>query len=230
MVGRYGTALRLADSVTEDHQIEFRDAHAIALLARGDAFMGLHDAERALAAYQQALQVAGLSHVATVPTMRGIGLAYLHLGHVEQGIASLGNAVAFATFGNLRWFRAQALRDLILGRLRVEDEISLIDQIDELFDLVEDSGYAGMVGWAHLLRGLATETVDDLDRALTVGQSLGCLPLVWAAGEALAGVTSQGRAAAASALEAIADDLPAVHRRVFLNRERVQSILSEDAT
>lgn len=229
MVGRYGTALRLTDFVTDEDQAQLRDARAIALLARGDAFIGLHDAERALAAYQQALRVAGLSHVSTVPTMRGIGLAYLHLGHVEQGVASLGNAVAFATFGGLRWFRAQALRDLIRGRLQFDEGAALMDPIDELFDLVDGSGYEEMVGWAHLLRGLGAETPDDLERALEIGQSLDCLPLVWEAGEALAGANLQGRDAAASALESIADDLPPVHRQAFLSRERVHSILRDTA-
>ncbi|MGD1992390.1 MAG: AAA family ATPase [Anaerolineae bacterium] len=227
MVGRYGTALRLTDFAVGEHQVEFRDARAIAMVARGDALIGLHDAERALVAYQQALQVAGLSHVATVPTLRGIGLAYLRLGQIEQGLASLENAVEFATFGGLRWFRAQALRDLIRGQLHVGGQAPEVDRVAELLDLVEGSGYAEMVGWAHLLHGLVAGTVGDLERALQVGQSLDCLPLVWEAGEALAGVTPRGRAAAAAALETIADDLPAVHRKVFLSRERVRSILSE---
>ena len=229
MRGHYGTALRLTDFASGGQRVEFRDAHSIALLARGDAFIGLQDAERALEAYQQALQVAGLSHVATVPTMRGIGLAYLHLGQAEQGIASLGNAVAFATFGKLRWFRAQALRDLIRGRIQLEEEDALTDSIDGLFDLVEGSDYAEMVGWAYLLRGRSTGTSDDLERALEVGQSLGCLPLVWEAGEELARVSTEGRAAAISAIETIAEGLPAVHRQVFLKRERVRSILRPNA-
>jgi tetratricopeptide (TPR) repeat protein len=229
MRGRYGTVLDLTEFAAS-RSVEFRDAHAIALLARGDAFIGLHDAERALAAYQKALQVAGLSHVATVPTMRGIGLAYLHLGQVEQGVASLGNAVAFATFGQLRWFRAQALRDLIRGRLQVDEGQAVVDQIDGFLDLVEGSAYAEMAGWAYLLRGQCTESPDDLEHALEIGQSLGCWPLTWEAGEALATVSSRGLTAASSALEAIAEDLSAVHREMFLSRERVRSILKANAT
>ncbi len=227
MVGRYGSVFHLTDFVCGESQAEFRDPRAIALLARGDAYIGLQDPERALAAYQQAFEVAGLSHVVTVPTMRGLGLAYLRLGQTEQGLASLSNAVNFATSSGLRWFQAQALRDSAWAHVRTGDRALAVEQAEELLALAEPAGYREMVGWGHLLRGLAAGEPGDLRQALEIGQALGCLALVWEAGEALArGEDPQARTVTVSAVRAIADDLPEDLRGVFLARERVRNLLA----
>jgi class 3 adenylate cyclase/tetratricopeptide (TPR) repeat protein len=226
MVGRYGSSLHLTAFASDERQAESRDARAIALLSRGDAYIGLQDPERGLAAYQNAFEVAGLAHVVTVPAMRGIGLAYLRLGQVEQGMASLGNAVNFATFGGLRWFRAQALRDLVWAHLQTGDRVIAANLAEELLELAESAGYREMVGWGHLLRGQAAAGSSDLREALAIGQELGCLSLVWEAGEALAEDDPQVEQVVASAVRTIAADLPQDARRDFVAHKRVNRFIS----
>jgi class 3 adenylate cyclase/tetratricopeptide (TPR) repeat protein len=216
MAGRYGTAFRLTDFVATKPQAEYRDTYAIALLARGDAYLGWGDPERALASYQRSFETGGLSHVVTVSAMRGIGMAFLRLNQAAQGMASLSNAVAIATFGGLRWFRAQALRDLAQALLETGERDVALERIEELIEMSEPARYPPMTGWGHLLRGRATNNEADIQRAMDIGQTLGCLPLIWQAGLALG--PGNPPEAAMSAVQTIAADLPEDVREDFLVR------------
>lgn|GEM_PF-5646048 len=224
MMGHYGTVLRLTDFATLNQE-GFRDARVIALVAQGDAYASLQLAASALTAYQQALEVAGLTHVVTISAIRGIGMAHLGLGQTEAALNSLESAVSLAAYGGLQWFHAQALRDLARACLLLGQPNQAGQRADELLSLAIPGGYAELAGWGYLWRGLARGVREDIKRALETGVELGCLPLTWEAGEALAD-EPQAHQAACAAVQAIADDLPEGLRASFLNCPRVHALLA----
>lgn len=224
MSGHYGAALRQSDFAVLDQE-GFRDARAIALVAQGDAYVGLQQPASALTAYQKALDVAGLTHVVTISAIRGIGVAYLGLGQAEAALNSLESAVSLATSSGLGWYLAQALRDAARAYLLLGKRDQAARRVDDLLALAVHGGYAELAGWGYLLRGLASDVRDDLKRALRVGLELGCLPLTWEAGEALA-EDPQAHQAACDAVRAIADDLSDDLRLAFLDCPRVSALLA----
>jgi tetratricopeptide (TPR) repeat protein len=225
MMGHFGTALRLTAFASAEHALESRDAYALAHLARGDAHLELDDAEAALSDYQRALEVAGLSHVITIPALQGIGLAHLSLGKVEQGLTVLTNAVNMASFGGLRWFHARALCGFSRAHLGLGERAAAADHAAAVLDISQHSGYEAMIGWGYLLRGRAVGSEEDLKQALEMGRQLGILTLIWQAGEALG--TDRARAQAVDAVQTIADDLPPGERRAFLASDSVAALLAQ---
>lgn len=223
--GNYGAALRRTEHVYDQNHAELREGQAIALLARGDAYAGLHMPEHALDVYQQVIAVAGLSHVASVSSMRGLGVAYMALGQPDQAMASFNNAVNFARFGGLKWFRAQALRDFARATLSIAGPSAALPHIEELLDLAQSGAYRPLIGWGYLLRGRATGNADDLYHAMNVGQALDCLALMMEAGQALA-KDPQARAVAAFAARDIADGLSPEMRTAFLARDDMRRLLT----
>lgn len=227
MIGRYGAAIQQAAPVSREEVVS-RDTQAIATVALGDAYLGLLDYERALTHHQKALEVAGLTHVATAPAMRGIGLAYVLLGQKEQGLASLNNSLlATGSFG-LEYFRAEVLRDLSRAYLASGDFARALNAAEQVVALAESAEYRGLFGWGVLLRGLASASEADIRYALEVGRRLDCLALQWEAGEALARLAGDREALrlAQSAVRVIADELSEDLRAGFLSRPRVRTLLS----
>jgi len=229
MAGHYGPAIRRARPAAAKAAVS-NDTRAIAHVALGDAYLGLLDFETGLTHHQKALEVAGLTHIVTTTAMRGIGLAYVLLGRIEQGLASLSSSLAAATAFGLKWFRAQTLRDVARACLLAEDPAAALAYAEELVALAGSAGYKGLVGWGYLLRGLVAGDEGDIRRALDVAHDLGCLSLQWEAGEALSRVvdSEEGRTSAQAAVREISDGLPAERRTAFLSQERVRSLLGRE--
>lgn len=207
------------------------DARAIACLALGDACLGTLEFEEGMRYYQQALEIAGLSHIVTASAMRGIGLAHVLLGNPQQGIPFLDNSLSATTSLGLKWFRAQILRDMAWVHLRSGDRAAAESFAGELLALAEEGDYRELIGWGYFLRGSARGDGADIRRGLESGMELGSLLLQWAAGEALVALTGdeKGRAAARTAVQAIAEGLPPQRRAAFLNREPVRAILEGES-
>lgn len=230
LAGHYGAAIHWASAAITEKKIS-TDARAIAYVALGDAYLGLLDVEAGLAHHQKALETAGLTHIVTATAMRGIGLAYVLLGQMEQGMTALNNALAITAALGLEWFRAQTLRDLARAYLFLKEPSAALECTAQLLAVAESNGYRELLGWGHLLRGIGAGDEGEICRAIEVGRDLGSFTLRWEAAEALVRLTGdeKAREVARTALWAIADDLPEGERDAFLNRERVRSFLEEGA-
>jgi len=226
MAGRYGAAIRRAAPAAAGEVISL-DTRAIAHVALGKAHLGFLEVEAGLRHYQQALEVAGLTHTVTATALRGIGLAYVLLGRTEQGLNSLHNSLVVTMNYGLKWFHAEALRDMARAYAFLGDKGAALEHAEKLLDIAEPAGYRELVGWGHLLRGLASGDADEARRALRVAHYLGCLPLQWEAGETLACIAGdeEGRLAARAAVRSIADYLSGERRQAFLGRERIRSLI-----
>jgi hypothetical protein len=226
MSGRCGDAVRQATPIIEK-EVASLDTRAIAHVALGDAYLGLLDFEAGLVNHQKVLETAGLTHIATASAMRGIGLAFVFLDKIDQGMASLSNSLAATTGFGLEWFRGLALRDLARAMLVTGDLDGALEHAQQLVVVAETAEYRELLGWGYLLQGLASGDESDIRRALETSQELGGLLLQWEAGEALARIAGdeEGQKLAQAAVQVIADGLSGDQQKTFLGRERVKSLV-----